>query len=116
MKARLTQQWNGLISLTRYEPIIETVAGTDHKDLYLVPGEPLGFRHMCPLGTRALLGADHLELAGLGDSLAVEAFLIPAQNMTRELRQAIKAAQRLNLNGKEEKPNGIHHSDEREGG
>ena len=98
MKAILTRQWNKAFSLLRYEPIMETVAGTDHKDVYVCPGDPVGYRNMCEASVTALLGSVHPELAGVGDSIEVEAFMIPLENMTRELRTLIREAQQKKEN------------------
>ena len=93
MKALLVKQYNGSFSLLRYEPILEKVVGTDHSDIYVKPGDPIGFRNMCEAATTALLGAVHSELATVGDSIEVETFIVPSENMTRELRKSILQAQ-----------------------
>ena len=63
MKLTLTRQHDGNYTLTRYPPRIETVHGTGHCDVYLVPGEPIGIRHLCPGGVKAIFGLElrHLE-------------------------------------------------------
>ena len=79
--------------MLRYEPIISNVFGTDHDDVYVRPGDPIGFRNMCAPATAALLGADP-GIDRMGEYIAVEVFIIPQANMTKELRVAIKGAQK----------------------
>ncbi len=95
MKAILARQWNRAFSLLRYEPIVTHVAGTDHTDIYVKPGDPIGWRNMCEQATQALCGVEQLkDLDYVGASLEVEAFIIPRACMTVELRATIKEAQR----------------------
>lgn len=77
----------------RYDPILARVIGTDHQDIYVRAGDPIGFRNMCAAATSALLGSDVNRLGDVGASLAVEVFIIPHDQMTDELRRAIKQAQ-----------------------
>ncbi len=94
MKAILARQWNRAFSLLRYDPIVTQVAGTDHTDIYVKPGDPIGWRNMCPAATQALLGS---SLSGVcdavGSTVEVEAFLIPRACMTPELKAMILTAQ-----------------------
>ncbi len=107
MRAILARQWNRAFSLLRYEPIVTEVIGTNHVDVYCKPGDPIGWRNMCPEATSALLGA---SLSGIcdavGATLEVEAFIIPRACMTPELKAMIKNAQKL---GGEQ--NGVHYQD-----
>lgn len=97
MKAILAKQRNDSFSLLRYEPIVETIAGTNNKDIYVRAGDPIGFRNMCKAATSALLGTDiDLSLDSMGDSMNVEVFIIPRKNMTLELRKLIMKAQKGN--------------------
>lgn len=96
MKAILAYNGNGQYSLhhRRYPPIIAEVAGANRPGVYVAPGDPVGFRYMCEMGTAILLGADHVPLAIVGETLNVEVFIIQSKDMTPELRRAILAAQK----------------------
>jgi hypothetical protein len=43
----LSRQYNGEYMLTAFEPTLEEVVGTGHKDLYILPGDPIGIRNLC---------------------------------------------------------------------
>jgi len=47
MKIWLTRQANGLYMLTHFKPTVETVFGSNKKDVYIIPGEPIGVRNLC---------------------------------------------------------------------
>lgn len=95
MKAILARQWNHAFSLLRYEPIVAHVAGTDHMDIYVKAGDPIGWRNMCEAATAALLGVDLSEFgSAVGSSIEVEAFIIPRACMTAELKALIRRAQK----------------------
>jgi hypothetical protein len=93
VRGLLVRQHNGSFSLLRYEPIIQEVAGTDHLDVYVAPGDPVGFRNMCVAGTHALLGTAPVGLDDTGDALAVEVFIVPKAAMSADLRRRILQAQ-----------------------
>lgn len=93
MKAILARQWNGAFSLLRYLPVVAEVAGAGHSDIYVRPGDPIGWRNMCEMATYALCGLDPLAGDEIAPVTAVEAFIIPRAGMTNELRQMIKNAQ-----------------------
>ncbi len=107
MKAILARQWNRAFSLLRYEPIVAKVVGTDHEDIYVRPGDPIGWRNMCEMATYALCGLDPLAGDEIGPVTAVEAFIIPRAGMTNELRQMIKNAQQKGGDNH----NGVHYQD-----
>jgi len=109
MKAKLARQFNGQYSLFRFDPICTQVLGSGHEDFYVLPGDPLGYRNLCELGVQLLLGADP-GMDRLSEPMDVEAFLIPAANMTAQLREIIKQAQRGEV-----KTNGIYDQDQRTG-
>ncbi len=58
----LTRQAIGDYMLTALEPRIVKVRGAGVLDAYLREGEPIGVRHLCPLGTAAIF---HLPPEGL---------------------------------------------------
>lgn len=68
MRLWLSRQRDGRYMLTLYQPIIARVHGTDQWDLYVVAGDPVGYRGMCPEITEKLFGVS-LELL---DSVQVE--------------------------------------------
>lgn len=47
MKVWLSRQRNGSYMVTAYKPYICEVGRSDHKDVYMKPGDPVGYRHMC---------------------------------------------------------------------
>lgn len=47
MKLWLTKQRNGTYMLTKLKPIKCRVYGTEHEDVYVQYGEPIGLRHLC---------------------------------------------------------------------
>jgi hypothetical protein len=48
MKLFLSRQANGLYMLTAIRPKRHRVGNTNHDDLYIRAGEPIGHRNMCP--------------------------------------------------------------------
>ena len=52
----LSRQHDGNYMLTALRPKPQRVRGGSHDDLYFQNGEPVGVRHLCPLGTRAIFG------------------------------------------------------------
>lgn len=48
MRLYLTRQRNGLYMLTLHAPQWCAVEGTATTDAYVVPGEPIGIRNLCP--------------------------------------------------------------------
>jgi len=93
MKAILARQYNGSYSLLRYEPISEKVAGTDHNDIYVKPGDPIGFRNMCAVSVAAILSVPSAPLTEAGETMKIEIFAIQAGKVTPELRRMILKAQ-----------------------
>lgn len=93
MNAILARQHNGSYSLLRLDPIVETVAGTDHKDVYVRPGDPIGYRNMCAASICGLLSLEEEPMTATGETMKVEAFLVPRQCMTPELRRLIRESQ-----------------------
>lgn len=56
MKLWLSRESSGHYTLSVFKPIKLHVYGTDKEELYLVPGESFGVRHLCPRGTFAVFG------------------------------------------------------------
>ena len=56
MQLFLARQALGDYMLTVLKPQWARVAGTDHHDWYLQPGEPIGVRHLCARGVQELFG------------------------------------------------------------
>lgn len=54
----LTKQRDGNFMLTKLRPTIETVSGTNLQDAYIIPGEPIGLKHLCTDGVKAIFGVD----------------------------------------------------------
>lgn len=52
----LTRQRDGNYMLTRLRPLVTAVRGTRERDAYMLPGEPIGIRHLCAAGVAALIG------------------------------------------------------------
>lgn len=67
MKLFLSRQRDGNYMLTRFAPIFMDVGKSGNKDFYLTPGDPIGIRHLCPLGVKAIF---KLELQ-IGESIPV---------------------------------------------
>jgi hypothetical protein len=62
LKLFLSRQGNGLYMLTAIRPKRHRIGNTSHNDLYIRPGEPIGYRNMCPASIEMLLpGFKHLE-------------------------------------------------------
>jgi len=57
-KLWLTRQADGSYMLSLYRPEACKVHGTDHKDVYVKAGEPIGLRHLCAHGTRSVFVMD----------------------------------------------------------
>lgn len=55
MKLWLSKRPNGSFMLTRYLPIKAELGKTGLIELYIAPGDPIGFINMCPLGTTAVI-------------------------------------------------------------
>ena len=61
MKLYLSRQYSGLYMLTAIKPIKHRVGFSDHEDLYMRVGEPVGYRNMCPASIELLMpGFKHL--------------------------------------------------------
>lgn len=58
----LSRQHDGNYMLTAMPPKARTVRGSDHEDLYIRHGEPVGVRHLCPRGTMAIFGMRAAEM------------------------------------------------------
>ena len=56
MKLILTCQHDGSYMLTAFKPLIDLVRGTEHSDVFVRPGEPVGVRHLCRDGVKAFFG------------------------------------------------------------
>ena len=58
MRLWLTRRPNGTYMLTKLRPLIRKRLGSDEFDAYerTEPGEPIGVRHLCEEGVRAVLG------------------------------------------------------------
>lgn len=54
----LTRMHDGRYMLTAFRPVIATVKGTDFQDVYERHGEPIGVRHLCPLGVKTIFGVE----------------------------------------------------------
>jgi hypothetical protein len=62
MKLYLSRQYNGMYMLTAIRPKLHRVGMSDHSDLYMRVGEPVGYRHMCPDSVRMLIpGFTHIK-------------------------------------------------------
>ncbi len=57
-RAWLSRQRDGNYLFSLMKPTLYMVRGTDYKDFYIVPGEPIGVRHWCPGGVKAFFGVD----------------------------------------------------------
>jgi hypothetical protein len=51
MKLWVSRQYDGRFMLTATEPVRERVRGTDHDDLYVPYGDPVGLKHLCNVVT-----------------------------------------------------------------
>lgn len=58
MRLWLTRQRQGDYMLSYRHPVMMEVNGAGEVDAYIEPGEPIGVRHLCPGGVRALIGRD----------------------------------------------------------
>jgi hypothetical protein len=62
MNLFLSRQANGQYMLTAVVPKRHRVGNTAIDDLYIRPGEPIGYRNMCPASVEMLLpGFRHLQ-------------------------------------------------------
>jgi len=57
----LSRQRNGLYMLTQHKPIKKNVGRTNEEDLYVLPGDGIGYRHMCAWSAERIFGVQ-LEL------------------------------------------------------
>lgn len=48
MRCILTKRPNGLTCLTKGPPVIMPVGLTDHQEVYVKPGDPIGLNNICP--------------------------------------------------------------------
>jgi len=72
VRCYLTLQRNGQFMLTKYKPLIERVKGTRHEDVYMIPGEPLGIRHLCRGGVLMITGGNiKVQELALLDSIEI---------------------------------------------
>lgn len=44
--------------LTQYKPELKRVGQTEEEDLYVVPGDGIGYRHMCPWSAQRIFGVE----------------------------------------------------------
>jgi hypothetical protein len=73
MKLWLTKQGNGLYMLTYFKPTIETVHGTENKkEVYILPGEPIGIRNLCDRILLAISFPENAERLKSLQSIQVE--------------------------------------------
>lgn len=49
MKLWLSRQANGQYMLTALPPMTTEVGSLGYEDVYVVPGDPVGLRNLCPL-------------------------------------------------------------------
>jgi len=56
IRAWLTRQANGEFLLSALRPIISQVGKTGRNDVYVRPGDPVGYRHMCPTSVALIWG------------------------------------------------------------
>lgn len=68
-KIWLSRQRDGNYMMTRFKPVRAEVGKSGVKDFYIIAGEPIGMRHLCPGGTKYFFGIEleigeqvHLEL------------------------------------------------------
>lgn len=83
MKLWLTRQGNGLYMLTMFKPVIEQVYGSSTKDVYVIPGEPIGIRNLChrillvinfPIESKKLKIYESIQIELNGNVLSEEIF------------------------------------------
>lgn len=67
-KIWLSRQRDGNYMMTRFKPVKARVGHTHMEDFYIVAGEPIGMRHLCPGGTKYFFGVE-LEI---GEQVYVE--------------------------------------------
>lgn len=73
MKLWLTKQGNGLYMLTYFKPTIEVVFGTENKkEVYILPGEPIGIRNLCDKILIAINFPDNHEKLKTFESIQIE--------------------------------------------
>lgn len=58
LRLYLSREANGQYMLTRLEPIRAPIAGTQEETLWVQPGDPVGFRGVCPWFAAALWGVE----------------------------------------------------------
>lgn len=44
--------------LTQHKPQLNKVGRTEEEDLYVIPGDGIGFRHMCGWSAKAIFGVE----------------------------------------------------------
>lgn len=83
-RLHLTRQRDGNYMLTKIKPILERVIGTDYQDAYLAHGEPIGLRHLCAAGTKAIFGIELQPLESVAVTIEGRARQAPAEIQTAE--------------------------------
>lgn len=61
MELFLSRGRDGKYMLTKYRPIKALIPELGREDFYVQPGDPIGYRGLCPEGTLALGLAQHLR-------------------------------------------------------
>lgn len=51
--------------LTMKKPVLAKVGRSEEQDLYVLPGDGIGFRHMCPWSAKAIWNAELEPLKSL---------------------------------------------------
>ncbi len=54
----LSRQRNGSYMFTAYKPRVCKVGHSEHEDVYMKPGDPVGYRHMCEESIKMLWGVE----------------------------------------------------------
>ena len=62
MHCWLTRCRGGDYMLTARKPTIQAVRGAGYDDAYIIPGDPIGLRHMCAAAVRLMWGAAEIPL------------------------------------------------------
>lgn len=57
-KIWLSRQRDGNYMMTRFKPVRAEVGKSGVQDFYIIAGEPIGMRHLCPGGTKYFFGIE----------------------------------------------------------
>lgn len=57
-KVWLSRQRDGNYMMTRFQPVRAEVGRTGLNYFYIIAGEPIGMRHLCPGGTKYFFGIE----------------------------------------------------------